>query len=87
MGLLKEFTVNIDSATLDNVSEQSKTRLVLAPSTEKALGELQKNIRGELEIGQIVEIAIELLLKAQNKEIRVVDKETSKTIEAYFLWK
>lgn len=87
MSALDEFQVNVGSGTLDDVSEQSKKKLVLTPTTETALKTLQQDMRGNLTIGKVTEIAIELLLKARGKEIRLVDRETGRIAEAYYLWK
>lgn len=87
MGLLQEYEVDVKGGTLQSVSDESKKKLVLTIATETALTGLQQKMRGDLTIAKVVELAIELLLKAQNKEIRLVDRDTGKTAEVYYLWK
>lgn len=87
MAELDEFEVNVGSGELDKLAEQSKKKLSISLSTERALVSIQNNMRERKEIGKIVEIAIELLVKAQGREIRLVDKNTGEVFKSYFLWR
>lgn len=85
--LLNDYEVNVGSGKLDQISEDAKKKLTISTTTESTLIALRNRIKGSVTIGQVVEIAIELLSKAQGKEIQIIDRSTGRIINTYFLWK
>lgn len=84
---LDDYQVNVGSGELDKVAEEAKMKLILTHSTEQALLNLQTKMKGGLKIGKVVEIAIELLVKAEGKEIQLYDRSNREIVAKYYLWK
>ncbi len=82
-----EVDVDAKAYNLKEVAEGGQMQLPLSRSAENALITLQNAIRGDVKIGRVVAIAIELLLVAKGHEIRLIDRKTGKEIDSFYFWK